>query len=123
MAKFWCLAVVIALCLVQSAEASCPEDQVIIRNGFLSGTECMLVPEGTLQYYMMGFVNGILMSPMWNASRSCLQPLADCLTRMSNVQLEAVMRKWLKENPERWHEGCHILAYSALQEMCQVRQP
>ena len=37
--------------------------------------------------------------------------------------VEAVMRKWLKENPERWHERCRILAYSALEEMCQVRQP
>ena len=119
MRKFWCVAAMISLCVVQDVEAgSCATEPVSIKFGFLTNEECRALPAGTLQFYMAGFLNGLFMSPLLGAPSECLPPFDECFVGVTSTQLEAVMRKWLDENPQRWHDRCQFGAYAAISEMC-----
>ena len=89
-----------------------------IKEGYLSNQECRALPAGTLQIYMAGFVDGLFMSPALDAPKECIRPIEECLIRVTSTQLEAVMRKWLDENPQHWHEMCQWEAYTVIREMC-----
>ena len=119
MRKFWCVAAMISLCVVQDVEAgSCPTEPVSVKVGYLTNEECRALPASPLQFYMAGFVNGLYMSPLLGAPSECLQPLDECFEGVTGTQLEAGMRKWLDENPQRWHESCQLGTYAAISEMC-----
>ena len=99
---------------------SCPTEPVSImfHGGYLTNEECRALPAGTLHLYMIGFVNGLYMSPALGAPSECLQRLGECFVGVTGTQLEAVMRNWLDENPQRWHELCQFGAYAVISEMC-----
>ena len=119
MRKFWCVAAMISLCVVQDVEADpCSTGTVPINVGYMTNEECRALPTGTLEFYMVGFVNGLYMSPALGAPSECLQSLGGCFVGVSSTQLGAVMRKWLDENPQRWHDPCLFGAYTVIREMC-----
>ena len=120
MRRLWLLVAVISLYLVQDVGAVCPTETVAVR-GYMTGEECYRLPDGVLRHHMSGFVNGLFIAPFFGAPRECVQPLEQCFVGKTDTQLEAVMRKWLGEHPERWHEACNFLAYAAISEMCQLR--
>ena len=119
MRKFWCVAAMISLCVVQDVEAgSCPTEPVSVRLGYMTNEECRALPAGTLRFYMAGFLNGLFLSPGLGASSECIESIYQCFAEVTVTQLEAVMRKWLDENPQRWHETCQSAAYAVVSEMC-----
>ena len=100
--------------------AGCPTGtSVRIPGGFMTGAEFLEQPEPYQQGYAAGFVNGLLISPFAGAWESCVSHYARCLGGTTDVQLAAVISRWLRENPERWHEGSHIASWLAIRRMCE----
>ena len=93
-------------------------EEVWIPGGFMTGEECLLVSSESMTSYMMGVVNGLLISPLYGAPAERATTLSQCLEGVTGTQLGATLQKWLRENPERWHEGCHLAAYMALRRLC-----
>ena len=89
--------------------------------GFKTGTDCVRLSDNEIEAYMVGVTDGLLVSPVVGASESCILHYHKCMQGMTNYQLGAVLRKWLKENPERWHQGCNIASWRAIHEMCAER--
>ena len=92
---------------------------VWIPSGFMTGAEFLELSEPHQRGYAAGFVNGLLISPFVGARESCVAHYARCLEGTTDVQLAAVISRWLRENPERWHEGSHIASWIAIQRMCE----
>ena len=99
----------------------CPAGYREIARGFLTGQECLEQNEADLGLYVAGIVDGLHVSPFAGASKNCLRPLEQCLVGTTNTQLGAVLRKWLKANPDRWHVSCSVAAWVALREMCRLQ--
>lgn len=91
---------------------------VLIHGGFMGGEDCHRSSDDSMAMYMAGVVNGLLVSPFLGAPETRMKPLSQCLTNVTSTQLAATLKKWLKENPERWHEGCHLAAFLALRQIC-----
>ena len=104
----------------ESVAAGCPAgSEVRIHNGFMTGAEFLEQPEGYQRGYAAGFLNGLLISPFAGGSERCVSHYGQCLESTTDAQLAAVIRRWLNENPERWHEGSHIASWLAIRRMCE----
>lgn len=116
-------AILRAACVLAAVVAGVQADAqerktVVIYSGYMTGEDCIRDSDESMASYMMGVVNGLLISPFYGAPEQRLKPLSQCLTGVTSTQLAATLKKWLKENPERWHDGCHVAASMALQRMC-----
>jgi hypothetical protein len=96
------------------------QDGVLIHDGFLTGNDYLELDSGGRNGYVMGLIDGIYISPFFWEGGSYLSTLSDCLTEgVTNGQLVAIFDKYLQENPVRWNQGMHVIAYAALKESCK----
>ena len=51
-----------------------------------------------------------------------LRWMGPCSVQRTSTQLAAIFRKWLRANPERWHEWAPTLYMDALREACEVNE-
>ena len=107
--------IVIAISLAQPI-ARVPKGFLTVQKYLELGT----VAQGT---FAMGFVDGMLMAPMFDASDQNGQYLllSSCVVPMTPRQIAAIIEKYGKEHPERWDEPVHGLAYGALIRACSAK--
>ena len=70
----------------------------------------------------MGFVEGVLISPLLGAPKSQIELIERCLDGMNDQQLVAIFEKFLRGNPERWHESAHVLFYATIVQTCRLNK-
>jgi hypothetical protein len=95
---------------------SAGEQGVLIHNGFGTGQDYIKMSSVQKRAYAMGSVNGILLAPLFGAPKEKVQWLELYVENMTDVQIAAILSKYLEDNPGRWHDGLHILTYSAIKE-------
>jgi len=106
----------IALCaFVVTAAFSQP---VTIKNGFGSGEDYLKMSQSEQRAYAMGVVNGMLLAPLFGAPKNKMLQIENCLVGMTDSQVAAILAKYLRDNPGRWHETPHTPMYAALLESC-----
>lgn len=110
-------AVSVALGSVSRAEG------VWVANAFMSGHEYLALPESRQSAYVMGLVDGIFIGPLFGASEARVKALQSCLQGNNNIQIAAILTKYIKDQPERWHDGAHALFYSRMFELCPGIRP
>ncbi len=99
---------------------------VTIHKGFLTGEQYLHLTEGdqyhlealTRMYYAMGLIDGIILAPLLGGSERRTFNLGECLDGMTSTQVDAILSKYLNENPRRWHESAHTSMYAALVTAC-----
>jgi hypothetical protein len=96
-----------------------PEQIVEIKFGFLTGNQFRELSYAQKCGYAMGFVDGVLVSPMFDAPKKELEWIEGCVTGMRERQVLAILEKFLNENPARWHEQMNVLAWVAMKEACK----
>ena len=109
---------VLALLAVSPILSSANDEGVLIRSGFVSGQQYLALAEEKQSAYAMGVVDGILLAPIFGAPKKRMLQLEDCLTGMSDTQVAAILTKYLRDHPARWHDSAHVLMYSALLDAC-----
>lgn len=87
---------------------------VSIRIGFGTGLDYIEMNENQKQAYMMGAINGMLVSPIFGASKEKLDWLENFISGMSSMQAAAILTKFLNDNPGKWNQGLHMLTFNAL---------
>ena len=102
-----------------TAAHAAPTREVEIKTGFLSGSSYKELPDVGKRGYVMGFTDGIFVSPLYGAPKKNILPLERCVVGMSAGQIVAIVEKWLADNPGRWHEQMNTLAFDAIQEACR----
>jgi hypothetical protein len=106
------------LLLSPTAEAQ----SVRIHNGFITGEQYLRMEDSDRRSYVMGLVDGIFLGPLLGGSQERSWNLGRCVEGsgegMTNLQLDAILSKYLKDNPGRWHESAHTSMYSALLAVC-----
>lgn len=95
-----------------------PKEPVYVKEGFLTGNSFRALSYDGKRGYAIGFLEGIFISPMFDAPKSGLQWVEGCTVGMADAQVVAIMEKFLVENPARWHQQMNVLAWAALKEGC-----
>jgi len=91
-------------------------DLVMIHNGFGTGQGYVEMSDAQKKAYAAGMVNGMLMAPLFGASKDEMKWLEAYLENMTDQQVAAIITKYLNDNPGRWHEGLHVLSFVAIKE-------
>ncbi len=91
---------------------------VEIKNGFGTGEDYLSMTAAQQQAYAMGVINGMLLAPLFGAPKIEMNWLETCVVGMSDTQIAAILTKYLRDHPGRWHETPHAPMYAALREIC-----
>ncbi|WP_299491282.1 Rap1a/Tai family immunity protein [uncultured Shewanella sp.] len=94
------------------------EKTISISNGFVSGNTFIALDTVGKNIYSQGVIDGMLIAPMYGAPKLNLAVLEQCTKGMTGKQLVAIFNKYLKSNPEIWHESMHTIIYRAMFEAC-----
>lgn len=100
--------------------AKVPTHPVYVPNSFLTGTSYTDKPESLRPLYVMGLIDGMLAAPLFGGSEESARSLHDCLEHgpVNSTQLTAIFDKYVKDNPEEWHLGTHIMMFKAMLKFC-----
>ena len=100
------------------ASAPPPKQGIMIHAGFITGNDYRNLSEERRRAYVMGVVDGMLLAPFFGGDKSQAKWLEACVEGMRDEQLQAVVAKYLADNPAEWNLYAHVLVYSALRESC-----
>ncbi len=96
---------------------------VWIHNGFGTGHDYVKMTESQKRAYAMGAINGMLVGPLFGAPKERVQWIESYVENMTDEQVAAIFTKYLQDNPGRWHDGLHVLMYSAIKEAYDQSHP
>jgi hypothetical protein len=110
----------LVLAMIVGAEIATSSEVIIIHNGYFKGNQYVSWKERDRAIYIAGIVDGILLSSFFGAKRSEMKWFERCtIDRMDSYQVTAIVDKFMRKNPERWHESIHNLAYFAIKKACK----
>jgi hypothetical protein len=100
---------------------------VRVHNGFITGEQYLRLEARDRRRYVIGLIDGIFLAPLLDGSEERSWNLGKCVEGpghgMTDMQLDAILSKFLNDNPGRWHESAHISMYSALLTVCPDMAP
>jgi hypothetical protein len=92
------------------------ERVVGIQDGFVRGKEYLEFSQREQCAYAAGIIDGMLLSPLFGASKEELRWLDEGILGRGNVEIAAIIERYLEDNPARQHESLHTIVYSTLWE-------
>ena len=104
------LFVLTALLSVALAGSVSRAEGVRVPNAFMTGQGYLALSAHEQGTYIMG--------PLFGASEHTVLGLQSCLQERNNIQIAAILSKYIQDRPERWHDGAHMLLYSRMLELC-----
>jgi hypothetical protein len=114
-------------CFLVAGNRVASDERAIVHQGFLKVEKYMELEPREQAIYAAGLVDGMYLAPVFDAPNDdkYLSSLQVCLKEMSNTQVAAIITKFAKEHPEKWHAGTNALAYQALRqlEVCPIPAP
>ena len=127
--------VALGLSVVGAAANHLPDKAAVtIHRGFLTGMDFRKLTMAEQRSYAAGIVDGMLLAPAFDApKRDDFQPkamaaasriewLETCVEGMDDEQVAAMISKWLRDHPERWHHTLHTSVYAAMLDSCPPLQ-
>jgi uroporphyrinogen-III decarboxylase len=72
--------------------------------------------------YVMGFVNGLGVSPLIGAPGSTTTLVQKCLAGKTPRQLDAILSKYINDHPEAWHMGLNVMSLDAMLLACDAKR-
>ena len=113
-------AVVAAIVLVASLPAPAQEG-TLIHNGFITAQQFMRASESMQRGYVMGYIDATFISPLLGSPKARVVPIENCVEGMNDEQLVAMFLKYLRNNPERWHQSAHAAFYATILDACGIK--
>lgn len=98
------------------------KDSVIVKSGFFTATDYMQMSEEDRRGYATGFLDGLLCAPFLDAPPKKYEWLSQFVTGKNNLQVAAILTKYLTDRPEKWDLPLNFLAYEAFEAAAQKRE-
>ncbi|KWW37565.1 hypothetical protein ACUXAV_000794 [Cupriavidus metallidurans] len=108
-------ALLAALAMTASAQS------IMVPQGFFTGNTYQQLTDIDKRRYVIGVIDGLLASPlMAKGSLPRAEKLQRCelAAHMTDIQIKAIVDKFMSSNPERWGEDMGSLVFIALQAAC-----
>lgn len=93
---------------------------VRIHNGFLKAEDFLHMNAKRQRDYAMGVTDGMLLAPLFGApdNGEKIQSFGACIEGMSDMQVAAIIEKFLRDHPERWNAPLNAVVFTAMTEGC-----
>ncbi|MFP4316450.1 MAG: hypothetical protein ACLFQR_09520 [Desulfovibrionales bacterium] len=87
-----------------------------IPNGFLTGSDFLEMSQSEQSGYVMGFVNGLTVSPLLGADEETLRSMEDTVlgSEITNLEYVEMIVGYIRANPSHLQRGLNILSLEAL---------
>ena len=114
------------LCPIQSSYAKdiAPKDAEWVATSLTSGNTYLNMAQQNRRSYIIGVIDGLELVPMFFPAsddkipwKDRIERVENCVRIMSGNQIEAVVTKYLKDNPSLWHLHMNVLVIKALMEV------
>jgi hypothetical protein len=103
---------------VTPAAAACSGDIVKLGHGFYTGEGLAHESDNFLVPYVVGSVDTLQGAMMFGASQECFLAIKACMANKSNLQLAAMVRKYLSDHPDKWENPGVVIIYDAIFRGC-----
>ncbi|RQT26027.1 hypothetical protein DF037_20265 [Burkholderia contaminans] len=105
-----------------ACQAQNPSPRFFVPGGFVDGNKYQQFGPIEKQVYVEGLLDGIFFAPaiaLKDLPRAV--KLHDCAVsnNMTNVQITAIVDKYMADNPERWGDPMSNIAYTAMILACR----
>lgn len=105
-----------------ASQAQTPSPRIFVPGGFVDGNTYQRYSPVQRQIYVQGVFDGIFYAPVIagkDLPRSV--KLHDCAVshNMNDVQIVAIVDKYMAEHPERWGDPMSIIAHTAMILACR----
>ena len=106
--------------LIVGLASHADEQGILITRGFLNGQTYIEASEMARSYYVMGLVDGLLVSPMMDARvEKNVINFSRCLTGITSDKLDALLLAEFEENPRTLEQSVHITLFNVLSTLCE----
>jgi hypothetical protein len=94
-----------------------------IHRGFVKAGDFLEWDENGRNGYAMGLLDGMYMAPAFGApdNNKVLIDIATCAEGMKSSQVVAIIDKYLRDHPEKWHWDLKDIGYNAMLTACPLR--
>ena len=93
-------------------------EETFVHAGFATGQQYLEMPEASRVGYAMGLLDGAMLAPLWGGATSRIEDVNKCLAGMSETQVASLLKKYLDDNPGKWHYPASLAMLMALQGAC-----
>jgi hypothetical protein len=114
--KLW-LYLIMLFAFPTFANAQCIEGTRTLTS-YIKAERLLSLPQPQLDWFVAGYVHGLLTSPLAGAPEECTTRIYECIRGRSSAQLGAIVRKHVQENPENWDNGAGGTLWQALLASC-----
>lgn len=112
--------ILIGLLIIGNGEVWGADEEIFnIHKGFLKTNDYLKAEKMERRFYGMGIIDGIMLSPFFGAPKSKMVWLEKCLENMTDDQVEAIITKYLENNPGEWHYYLHVVIFLAFSKICK----
>lgn len=105
-------------CKAQQGPCTAGTSAVSISPGFFTGAELNSLSDDQLGIYAAGYVDALQAATMIGVTERCRKALQTCVAGSDKAHFVATIRKYLRENPNRWDEQSNNILYNALFSSC-----
>ena len=91
----------------------------------ISGDEWRRLSQTAREYYVIGVLDGwdnlgtiTLLAEQQPPVGTGFTKQIDCTLGMASVQINAIIQKYMENNPSQWHSNMALLVWTALDEVC-----
>lgn len=99
---------------------ACPPIVAPQARHYQSGLDCLRMSDHDMHVYAAGMVDAISASSYVGSNYDCVSAITRCLSGRNSVQVGGVVRKYIRDNPERWDAPCAILGMEAVRTWCRA---
>ena len=107
-----------AVSTTANANSCATNEKTITADGFVTGNSLRYYDEASVALYIMGYIDALFSATIYGMRQVCIKEIHDCLSQKPASQLAAIVKKFLNDNPERWHEAGNSIVYNALLRRC-----
>jgi hypothetical protein len=107
----------------QQGPCATVEGRVTVSKGFYTGVELNALSDHDLGMYAAGYVDALQAATMIGVTEPCRRALQACAVGRVNSELAAMVRRYLRENPNRWEGQSNALLYNAIFSQCLRERP
>jgi len=86
--------------------------------GIVLGLYSLSLPTASRRVMVIGIIEGILISPTFNAPKKDLYWIEQCITGTTDHQIETIITRYADAHPEYWNWNIGLLAHNAMKDVC-----
>ena len=112
------------ICIPAFSQTNTTAPHAIMNPGyFYTGNDYLEETNSSQQTYLARIIDGFLGAAIFGAPEGGVTQVNSCLKGKRTDQLYAIVARYLREHPERWHEPMSILTFNALSTSCRGFYP